>query len=417
LAQAVVATDSGRSLDLKHPLNLSGREFADRKYEIYEWLREEAPVYKARIFSLLKIHLLSRYDDCMALLKDPRFVRNRTAATGGGRMPFPLPRSVALLARSMIVEDEPAHQRQRGLVNTAFKPRAIARIQERIERLTHELLDGVEKQGRIDLMPAYCQPIPATVISELVGVSDEDMPVFGGLMNTFAQSGLSGWNVFRAFVVELPKATRFMRQLIARKRQDPQDDILTGLIQAEENGERLTENEIVSLVFLLIVAGFETTVHLITNGVIALLQHPDQLERLRSEPQHLESAVEEILRYRGPVHGTKMNYATEDVEWHGITIPKGSAVVPVLGAANHDPRAFDAPDRFDITRSPNRHLAFGHGPHFCLGAQLARMETRLALGTLLERCPNLRLTVKPEQLRLQKLPLWHRHQSLPVVLG
>jgi cytochrome P450 len=382
LAQAVVATDSDRSLDLKHPLNLSGQEFADRKYEIYEWLREEAPVYKARIFSLLKIHLLSRYDDCMALLKDPRFVRNRTTATGGGRMPFPLPRSVALLARSMIVEDEPAHQRQRGLVNTAFKPRAIARIQERIERLTHELLDGV-----------------------------------GGLMNTFAQSGLSGWNVFRAFVVELPKATRFMRQLIARKRQDPQDDILTGLIQAEENGERLTENEIVSLVFLLIVAGFETTVHLITNGVIALLQHPDQLERLRSEPQHLESAVEEILRYRGPVHGTKMNYATEDVEWHGITIPKGSAVVPVLGAANHDPRAFDAPDRFDITRSPNRHLAFGHGPHFCLGAQLARMETRLALGRLLERCPNLRLAVKPEQLRLQKLPLWHRHQSLPVVLG
>jgi cytochrome P450 len=173
----------------------------------------------------------------------------------------------------------------------------------------------------------------------------------------------------------------------------------------------------VSLVFLLIVAGFETTVHLITNGVIALLQHPEQMERLRSEPERMDDAVEEILRYRGPIQGTKMNYATEDVEWHGEVIPKGTPVVPALGAANHDPRAFDAPEVFDVARSPNRHLAFGHGAHFCLGARLARMETRLALTALLERHPNLRLAVPPDQLRIQNIPLWHRHESLPVTLG
>lgn len=151
---------------LEHPLDLGSQRFADHKYEIYAWLREQAPVYRARV-SLFRVHLMSRYDDCMALLKDPRFVRNRTTATGGGRLPFPMPRSVALLVRSMIVEDEPEHQRLRGLVNSAFKPRAIARIEERIERLTHELLDAAAPRGRVDLMQDYCLPIPVTVIREL----------------------------------------------------------------------------------------------------------------------------------------------------------------------------------------------------------------------------------------------------------
>jgi cytochrome P450 len=415
MAQAAIEGEGGAALDLKHPLNVGSQEFADHKYAIYAWLREQAPVYRARV-SVLKIYLLSRYDDCVALLKDPRFVRDRSTATGGRRMPFPMPRSASLLAQSMILEDEPEHQRLRGLVNSAFKPRAIARIEERIERLTHELLDEAEKRGRVDLLSAYCLPIPATVIRELVGVPEEDMRRFGGLMNTVSR-GMSGATLFRAFFWELPKAARFMRELIERKRRDPQDDILTGLIQAEENGERLAEDELVSLVFLLVVAGFETTVHGIANGVLALLQHPAQLERLRDEPEKMDSAVEEILRYCGPIHGTKMNYATQDVTLHGVTIPKGAPVIPLLGAANHDPRAFESPEVFDIARTPNRHLGFGHGPHFCLGAQLARMETRLALKALLERNPNLRLAVEPERLELQNLPFWHRHRSLPVILG
>ena len=397
-------------------MNLGTQAFADRKYEIYEWLREEAPLYRGKV-AILKVVLLSRYDDCIALLKDPRFVRNRTTATGGGRLPFPMPRRLALLANSMIVEDDPAHRRLRGLVNSAFKPGAIARIEARVERLTHELLDVAEKEGRVDLQSAYALPIPVTVIRELVGVDDADMPVFSGLMNSLSQGGITAWNVLRAFTVDIPRATRTVRSLVARKRSDPGDDILSGLIHAEEDGERLTEDEIVSLVFLLIVAGFETTVHLITNGVAALLTHPEQHERLRAEPGRMDDAVEEILRFRGPVHGTKMNYATEDVEWHGEPIARGTPVVPLLGAANHDPRAFDAPERFDVGRAPNRHLAFGHGPHFCLGAQLARMETRVALTTLLERNPNLRLAVAPDELKVQNIPMWHRLEGLPVELG
>jgi cytochrome P450 len=165
-----------------------------------------------------------------------------------------------------------------------------------------------------------------------------------------------------------------------------------------------------------VIAGFETTVHAIANGVLALLQHPEQLARLRAEPALVESAVEEMLRYRGPVHATKPAYAREDLALHGVPIARGTPVIPLLAAANHDPRAFEAPERFDVARTPNRHLGFGHGIHFCLGAPLARMEMRIALTTLLERCPRLRLAVEAKDLRVQNLPLWHRYERLPVRL-
>jgi cytochrome P450 len=416
MALPMIAT-SEAPLDLSKPIDVGSPDFSRNKYAYYPWILEEAPICAGKI-SVVKLHMLSRYDDCVDLLKDPRFVRNRTTATGGSRMPFaiPLPKSVSLVATSMIVEDDPAHRRLRSLVNQAFKPGAIARIEQRIERLSHELLDQAEKHRSLDLMPAYCLPIPATVISELVGVADEDTSRFAGMMKNLS-TGMTGWNLLRTFLFQMPGTVRFVRELVARKRGNPQEDILTGLIEAEANGERLTEDEIVAMVFLLVVAGYETTVHLITNGVLILLQHPDQLERLREQPELMDSAVEEILRHRGPVHGTKLNYATEDVTFHGVTVPKGSPVIPLLGAANHDPRAFDDPEVFDIARAPNRHLSFGHGNHFCLGAQLARMETKVALATLLERNPNLRLAVDPSEIEVQNMPFWHRHQSLPVVLG
>ena len=170
------------------------------------------------------------------------------------------------------------------------------------------------------------------------------------------------------------------------------------------------------MIFLLIFAGYETTVHLITNAVLTLLQHPDQLEKLCANPELTGGAVEEVMRFRGPVHGTKPNYATEDIEMHGVTIEKGSMVFPLLGAANRDPQFFDNPDVFDIQRSPNKHLGFGYGVHLCLGAWLARLETKVAINTLLRRNPNLQLAVKEEELELQRLPLWHRYQNLPIRL-
>jgi len=411
----MTATKELTRIDVRRPINFNSREFTANKYEYYKWLREEAPVYKGKV-SVISAYFLSRYDDCVSMLKDPRFVRNRTTATGGGRMPFPLPKTLRLLARSMILEDEPEHRRLRNLVQMAFTPLALARLEERIERLTHQLLDEAEPHGKVDLIQAYSLPIPVTVIGEMVGVSDEDMPTFRNGTRVLTD-GFSGWSLFRTFVWVLPRLVRFVRELIAQKRADPQDDILTGLIHAEEQGDRLSEDELVAMVFLLIFAGYETTVHLITNGVLTLLEHPDQLARLRAQPELMESAVEEILRFNGPIHGTKPAYAREDVTLHGVTIPRGSAVMPLLGAANRDPAVFDEPDVFDIARTPNKHLAFGHGIHFCLGAPLARMETKIALTNLLQRNPNLRLAVEPEELQLRRIPLWHRYQSLPVVLG
>lgn len=395
--------------------NLSSRAFTDHAYAHYAWLREEAPVHPARI-SVLRAVLLSRYDDCVAMLKDPRFVRNRATATGGRRAPFPMPRSVALLAQSMIVEDEPAHRRLRGLVQQAFTPRALARLESRIARLAHELLDVAVKRGTFDLIEAYALPIPVTVIRELVGVSERDMPRFRTSLRVLTR-GFGGWSLLRTFFRDLPEAVRFARELVARKRAEPGDDLLTGLIQAEEAGDRLGEDELLSLLFLLILAGYETTVHAIANGVLALLRHPEQWARLRAEPGLVESAVEEVLRYRGPVHATKPGYAREDLELHGVAIPRGTPVIPLVAAANHDPAAFARPERFDVARSPNRHLGFGHGIHFCLGAPLARMEMRIALAALLERAPGLRLAIDPRALRLQNLPLWHRYERLPVALA
>jgi cytochrome P450 len=401
--------------EIKQPINIGGKEFPANKFAYYKWLREEAPVCKAKI-SVLDVYLLSRYDDCVDLLRDPRFARNRTTATGGRRLPFPVPKSVALLSQSMIIEDEPAHRRLRSLVQKAFTPRALARLEPRIENLTHELLDRAEKVGSVDLMPSYSLPIPVTVISEMVGMSNADMPRFKESMRVLSD-GLSGWSLLRTFLWDLRRVVKFLRELIAKKRANPEDDILTELIHAEEAGDRLSEDELIAMIFLLIIAGYETTVHLITNGVLALLLHPDQLARLRARPESMETAVEEILRYAGPIHGSKQAYALEDVTLHGVKIPKGSAVFPVFGAANRDPAVFEDPEVFDIDRTPNRHLGFGHGIHFCLGAGLARMEARIAFKNLLERNPHLRLAVAPETLRLQYIPMWHRYESLPVALG
>lgn len=401
-------------LETGRPLNLLDPHFIEHKYAYYDWLRQNAPVHIGKI-SVMRVQLLSRYHDCVALLKDPRFVRNRGTATGGGRLPFPMPKSLSLLANSMIIEDDPEHKRLRGLVQPAFTPRHIRGLEDAITAQTQQLLDKAAGAASFDLIKDYALPIPVSVIGKLVGIDADQMPKFQNSLRVLSE-GLSGWSMLRTVVLDLPRAVGFVKELIAAKRRNPGEDILSALVHAEQDGDRLSEAELVSMVFLLIVAGYETTVHLISNGVLALATHPEQWQRLREEPALLGSTVEEILRYNGPIHGTKLNYALEDVELHGVRIPKGKAVIPLLGAANHDPDVFADPERFDIARTPNRHLGFSQGPHFCLGAFLARLEAKVALRTLLERLPELELAVPASELKLQKLPLWHRYDALPVRL-
>jgi cytochrome P450 len=398
-------------------VDLASRDFAEHKYDWYRWLLENQPACRARI-SVLRVNLVARYDDCRTVLTDPRFLRNRGRAVGKGSnpLPFPLPRAVAALARSMIIEDDPEHRRLRNLVGKAFTPRAVGRLSERVEELSNQLLDELEKRGgSFDLLDGYARPIPTRVIAEMVGIPKAQMDGFNAGVRVLA-AGFSGWAIVRTLLWDLRATSRFMRELIERKRAEPGDDILSMLIHAEEEGDRLSHDEVLSMVFLLIIAGFETTLHLITNGARTLLEHPDQLARLRAQPELWDSAIDEIVRHRGPIHGTKPLYPSEDVVFHGVTFKRGSATMPLIAAANHDPRAFEDPDRFDVGRTPNRHLGFGFGAHFCLGAQLARMEARIALRNLVERNPELRLAVPPSELVIQRIPGWHRHHSLPVAL-
>jgi cytochrome P450 len=404
-------------IKIKHPINITSKEATENKLAYYKWLLEEAPVYKGKA-SIMNVYFVSRYEDCVAMLKDPRFVRNRSTATGGRRIPipFPIPKSTSLVFESRINEDEPNHRRLRNLVHKAFTARAISKLGARIETLTHELLDKAEAQGEVDLMQAYSQPIPVTVISEMLGVDSGDMPKFIKSLRSLTKS-ITVWNMLRGCFWYLPQSVKFVRELIVRKQQNPQDDILTGLIQAEDEGDKLSEDELVSMVFLLTLAGYETTLQLINCAVVTLLDHPDQLQRLRDQPELIESAIEEVLRYSGPIYSTEWCYAREEATIQGVTIPKGATVIPLVGAANRDPAVFENPDLFDITRTPNRHLGFGRGIHYCLGAPLARLETKIALTTLLERNPNLRLAVDSHALKLQRAPLFDRYTSIPVVLG
>lgn len=400
-------------LDMTKPINLSSPEFVANKWNILERVREEQPVSRVKL-SVMSLYGISRFEDCDRLLNDSRLVRNRTTATGGGsRFPFPMPKSISLLAESMIQEDDPNHRRLRDLVRKAFRPQAIKVLEDRIEGYADDLIAGLDNQSAFELQSDYALHIPVRMIADMVGIDHERMPQFRHLMGSLSE-GFGGIRIIRTLVLDMPKHVKFVREIVREKKANPGEDILTHLIFAEENGDRLTEDEVVAMVFLLVIAGFETTVHLITNGVHTLLEHPDQLEMLRADPSLWAGAVEEILRHRGPVQGTKPGWATEDIELHGVTIPKGKGVMPLFGAANHDPRKFDSPQTFDITRSPNHHIGFGHGVHYCLGAHLARAEARIGLKKLFERFPDLDFGVEKSALELQNIPAWHRYKAMPL---
>ena len=401
----------------KHPIKPTSKHYLAHQNEYHQWMRTQAPVCKGKVL-WMSTYFVSNYEDCNFVLKDPRFVRNRTTATGGSRLPFPvpMPKTLKLLSGSMITDDDPNHRRLKNLVHQAFLPRSIEKMQSHLDSYANALLDRAEAQGEVDLMSAYSSLIPAEAITRMLGVEQRDGQQMQAGIAALTKN-FFGFGMIKGLFWSLPKMASFTRQLIERKRHDPGDDILTQLVQAEDAGDKLNEDELVAMVFLLIIAGFETTVHLINNAVITLLQHPDQLQLLRENPDLMDSAIEEVQRFNGPIGGTKPNYALEDVTLKGVTIPRGAMVLPVLSAANHDPVVFESPEIFDITRSPNRHMGFGMGVHYCLGASLARLEVKIALSNLLERNPNLRLAIPLEQLEKVSMPFQTRYRRVPVLLG
>jgi pimeloyl-[acyl-carrier protein] synthase len=379
-------------------------EFHANPYPFYHRLRAAEPVHRTP----MGLWVLTRYDDVVSVLKDPRF----------GREGFDqiLANVYGAGARSMLFRDPPDHTRLRGLVSQAFTPHVIERMRSHIENIVDRLLDRVQHANAMDVIAELAYPLPVTVICEMLGVPTE------------AHSGIRQWSADLARsldaigmptneeVVMRGRAAQqamldYFRELILERRQTPRDDLLSLLIAAEAQGDRLTEGELLITCNLLFVAGHETTVNLIGNGVLALLNHPRELAKLRADPALLPVAVEELLRYDSPVQRTGRMTNT-DVELGGRKIEKGSLVVTAIGAANRDPAHFPDPDRLDVTRRDNRHVAFGLGIHFCLGAPLARLEGQIAIGTLLRRMPGLRLATSTPEWResstlrgLKRLPV------------
>ena len=400
--------------NFKGKLNLAGKDFCQHKYAYYKYLRENDPVHQGKIV-VVKSYFLANYEDCHAVTTDKRFIRERERITGKNRYPIPITKTLKLMLENMISVDEPEHRRYKVLVHKAFSPRRVQALGERVESLAHELIDKAETKGEIHLKSEYSHPIPTTVIAEMMGVEMSEMGEMANMMKAITTMGTSGFGFLSGMVYGFPRAVKFMRQLVNRKRATPGNDILTGLIQAEEDGDKLSEDELVSMAFLLIFAGFETTYNLITNAVYTLLKHPDQLEKLRQNPNLMNSAVEEILRYNAPIHTTKPIFPIEDITIKGVTIPKGAMVMPLLASGNHDPDMFDQPEVFDIERTPNKHLSFSMGTHYCLGASLARLETAMALKVLIERCPNMRLGIEGD-IPVVKRPGWHEYTQMPIKL-
>jgi len=362
-------------------------EFVADPYPMYARLRSEDPVHH----SAAGFWVLTRYDDVVAALRDPRLAKEALAAFVAARFGQPVP----AMGLSMLDRDPPDHTRLRGLVSKAFTPRVVEGLRPRVQQIVDGLLDAVEAKGSMDLVEEFAYPIPVNVICEMLGVPIEDHERFKGWSLDIAR-GLDSIllptdsDVPRRSMASRSALADYFRELIARRRAAPRGDMLSDLIAAEEAGDKLSEHELLATCILLLIAGHETTVNLIGNGTLALLRHPDQLRRLREDPALIGGAIEELLRFDGPVQRTA-RIPSEDVTIAGHKIAAGEMVMPFIGAADRDPAQFPEPDRLNITRAENRHVAFGLGIHFCLGAPLARIEGQIAIATLLRRLPRLAL--------------------------
>ncbi|EPY03749.1 cytochrome p450 [Paenibacillus alvei TS-15] len=383
-----------------------------------KFYEQKEPLYRLdNFFGMGEAWLAFRHDDVAAILKDPRFIKDIRKLTPR-EQPIEENESVNALMEwvinmpNMLTVDPPDHTRLRRLVSKAFTPHMIEELHPRIQQIADELLDAVQEQGKMDLVSDFAYPLPITVISEMLGIPVAERSQFREWTRTLGQASLDPKQSDKV-VATLNEFIQYIKLLIAEKRKNPGNDVISSLVQAYDEGDQLSENELLSTIWLLISAGHETTFNVIANGTLALLQHPDQMRLLQNDSSLVPSAVEELLRFAGPVLlGSRI--AGEDIVLHGQTIRKGEMIVITLNGANFDPHKFANPGTLNITREENEHLTFGKGIHHCLGAPLARLEGQIAFRTLLRRLPNLRLAVDPEELTYNKDSM-RSLASLPVL--
>jgi len=394
--------------------------FADPRYRAdpyltYANLRSQSPAYRTALPNGDEVFVVTRFADVEALLKDTRLVKDiRHAREHAPGLLARLGFAHSFADTNMLKADPPEHTRLRALVHQAFTPKLINQMREHIQSIANQRLDVSAPVGTMDLIADFAFPLPITVICELLGVPQADERKFRRWSSSLVASGaLSSESL--PIVPQLLLLVRYMRRLLRDRRAHPhaEDDLISQLMHAQENGQQLTERELLSTVILLLIAGHETTVNLIGNGMLALLQQPEQLHRLQQDPSLIKGAVEELLRLVNPVQMVN-RYAAEDLEIDGVPIARGSHLLLMLAGANHDPAFVAQPDQLDVSRTVRQHVAFSQGIHYCLGAPLARLEGEIAFATLLGRLPNIRLAVPAGQLTwrpglelrgLQRLPV------------
>ncbi len=363
-------------------------------YAVYARLRETAPVQRITGPDGSPAWIVTRYEDVRQALADPRLSLDKRHALPGSYRGFALPPA---LDANLLNMDPPDHTRIRRFVTQAFTARRIEELRTPVRRIADDLLDAVAPHGRADLVAAYAAPLPIAVICELLGVPPHSRRDFRDWTDALvapdpAQPGRAK--------EAIGSMLGFFHELLAHKRAEPADDLLSALIAVREEGEdRLSEDELMSLAFLILFAGYENTVQLIGNATLALLRHPAQLAALRADPTRIGPAVEELARYDGPALLAIRRFPVEEVTIGGVTVPAGETVLLSLASADRDPARFPEPDRLDLSRDTAGHLALGHGIHYCLGAPLARLETGIALSALLERFPRLALDTAESELR------------------
>jgi cytochrome P450 PksS len=397
-------------------ISITDPQFKANPFPFYAQLRAEAPVYPVtvNIRGKQRAWLITRYDDVITVLKDDqRFAKNpRNAMTPEQLKKAPrLPAMFRSLERNLLGLDGADHDRLKALVHKAFTPRIVEQMRDQTQAQVDAAIDRAERKGGMELISEFALPVPLTIIGRIIGVPEQDEAKFARWAKGFLS--LTSRNPLFA----LPSILRFInypRSLIKLRRAKPSDDLISAMLRAREGDDHLTENEIVAMVVLLLTAGHETTVNLIGSGTLALLQHPEQMAHLREDPSLIKPAIEELVRFVVPAETATERYAREDVTIAGTTIPKGELVLAVIASANRDPQHFDNPDTINLTREPNRHLSFGQGMHYCLGAPLSRLEGQIAINTLIKRVPNLRLRVAPDQLRWRGGMIVRGLESLPV---
>lgn len=396
-------------------IDVTDPTFKANPFPFYARLRAEAPVFPVTVRRSQRAWLITRYDDVLRVLKDDRhFVKDpRNAMSPEQLKKAPkLPSMFKALERGLLTLDGADHDRLKVLVHKAFTPRMVEQMRDQIQQVADRALDQAERNGRMDLISEFALPIPMIMIGRILGVPAQDNHRFSRGMRAFIAVGGQ-----RNLLVNIPLMLSFigyLRKLIKLRRANPQDDLTSALVRAQEGNDQLTDDEILAMVFLLLSAGHETTVNLIGSGMLALLEHPDQLAGLRDNPALIKPAIEELVRYVVPAETATERYATEDITIAGTTIPKGELVLAVIASANRDPNYFDDPDTVNITREPNKHLSFGQGIHYCLGAPLARLEAQIGISTLIKRAPGLRLSVTPNQLRWRGGLIVRGLEALPV---